>query len=244
MRMSLLPASASSLLRSSTASNAYAVAAMNAILPPMASCLPIGSPHWTLCADHSRAILSDHFAAPAHKAGNERRPVLRVVNAILRPAPSLPIRFAAGTRTWWKRVTPFSKPRKPMNRLRFSTVIPGESASTTNALMPLSGTAAITTSSSATTPLVVHNFTPSRRYASPSSVGVAVVPSRAGSLPTSGSVNRNALIAPLAQRGRNSFFCSSVPKRASGCGTPMDWCADRRAPMAGLAEPASIRARL
>ena len=59
------------------------------------------------------------------------------------------------------------------------------------------GTAAITTSSSAITPLVVQSLTPSSRYASPSSVGVAVVPSRAGSEPTSDSVSRNALTAPL-----------------------------------------------
>lgn len=93
--------------------------------------------------------------------------MLRVVRAILSPAPSAPMRFAAGTRTWWKRVTPFSRPRRPMNALRFSTVTPSEAASTTNAVMPPLcpsdfGTRAITTSRSATTPLVVQSFTPSR----------------------------------------------------------------------------------
>ena len=92
------------------------------------------------------------------------------------------------------------------------------------------------------TPLVVHSFTPSSRYASPSSVGVAVVAIRAGSEPTSGSVSRNAVIAPSAQRGRNSCFCSSVPNIFTGSGTPIDWCADSRAPRLGCTDPTSIRA--
>jgi hypothetical protein len=135
--------------------------------------------------------------------------------------------FAAGTRTLVNRVTPFSMPRRPMNWLRRSTATPGQSDSTTNAVMPplcpsLFGTAAITTSKSATTPLVVHSLTPLRMYAEPSSVGTALVPNRAGSLPTSGSVSRNALMSVVAHRGRYCFFCSAVPKIFSGCGTPMD----------------------
>ncbi len=49
---------------------------------------------------------------------------------------------------------------------------------------------------------------------------------RAGSEPTCDSVKAKAEISPLAQRGKNLFFCSSVPKSLSGCGTPMDWCAE------------------
>ena len=113
--------------------------------------------------------------------------MFRVVSAILRPSPSRPSRFSTGTRTWWKRVTPFSRPFRPMKSLRFSTVTPSESVSTTNAVIPplapsCGGTWAITTTSSATTPLVVHSFTPSRVYAEPSSVGTAVLaePGRVG----------------------------------------------------------------
>ena len=55
-----------------------------------------------------------------------------------------------------------------MKELRFSTVTPSESPSTTKAVMPPLcpsdfGTLAMTTRRSATTPLVVHSFTPSRR---------------------------------------------------------------------------------
>ena len=49
----------------------------------------------------------------------------------------------------------------------------------------------------------------------------------AGSDPTWASVNANAETAPAARRGRNFFFCSFVPKSLSGCGTPIDWCAER-----------------
>ena len=136
-----------------------------------------------------------------------------------------------------------------MKALRRSTVIPGALPSTTKALIPprcpsLFGTRAITTSRSATTPLVVQSFTPFSTYSDPSSDGIAVVFSLAGSEPTSGSVSRNALISPRAHLGRYSCFCSSLPNSASGCGTPIDWCADSSAAIAGDAEPTIISARL
>ncbi len=141
---------------------------MKAILAPTASCSPIGLPHWTRSADHSRAIFTAHLLPPAQIAGIDSRPVLRVVSAIFSPAPSAPMRFSTGTRTWWKWVTPFSIPFRPMKPLRFSTVIPGVPASTTKALMPprapsCGGTFAITTSSSAIGPLVDQSFVPSTR---------------------------------------------------------------------------------
>jgi len=159
------------------------------------------------------------------------------------------MRSAAGTRTWSNLVSPFSRPRRPMNAFRRSTVIPGAVASTTNAVIPPRcpspfGTLAITTSRSATTPFVVQSFSPSSTYSDPSADGVAVVVSRAGSEPTSGSVSRNALISPRAHRGRYRCFCSSVPNIASGCGTPMDWCADSIAASAGQTDPTIISARL
>ena len=48
----------------------------------------------------------------------------------------------------------------------------------------------------------------------------------AGSDPTPGSVSANAEISPFATRGKYCCFCSSVPNRMSGCGTPIDWCAE------------------
>lgn len=66
---------------------------------------------------------------------------------------------------------------------------------------------------------------------------------RAGSLPTSASVSRNALIS-LVHRGSHFFFCSSVPYILIGCGTPMDWCADSNVDRVGCIEPASAQALL
>ena len=242
MRMSFEPASDSSADSSNTASSANVVAAMNAILVPTASCLPTGRPHWTRSADHSRAILSDHLPAPAQIAGIDSRPVLSVVRAILRPSPSLPSRFSTGTRTPLNRVTPFSMPFRPMKTLRFSTVTPGDDVSTTNAEMPprppsCFGTVAITTTSSAMTPLVVQSFTPSRMYSLPSSLSRAVDPIRAGSEPTSGSVSRKAVTAPSAHRVRYSCFCSSVPNILTGSGTPMELCAETSAANDGCTDP-------
>ena len=166
--MSVSPASAIAQVSSTTDSIAYAVAAMKAIFPATASCCPTGRPHCTRSADHSRAIFSDHLPVAEHIAGIDSRPALSVVSAIFSPSPSLPSRFSTGTRTWCSRVSPFSMPRSPMKPLRRSTVMPGALPSTTNAVMPprppaCFGTRAITTSSSATTPLVVHSFTPSSR---------------------------------------------------------------------------------
>ena len=77
----------------------------------------------------------------------------------------------------------------------------------------------------------------------PSSVGTAVVSIRAGSEPTSGSVSANAEMAPAASLGRNRCFCSSVPKRRNGCGSPMLWCADSQVAVAVSWLLISVRAR-
>ena len=92
-----------------------------------------------------------------------------------------------------------------------------------------SGVRAITTNSSARVPFVHHSFSPLRMNDLPSAVGVAVACMFAGSLPASTSVSANAEIAPLASRGKKRRFCSSVPNSLSGCGRPMDWCAESSA---------------
>ena len=121
-------------------------------------------------------------------------------------------------------------PCSPMKWQRCVTSTPGQSDSTMKAVILLSGVRAITTMTSAMVPLVHHSFSPLIRYASPSSVSVAVVCIRAGSLPTSGSVSAKALISPATNRGKYFCFCSGVPNSLSGCGTPMDWCADSSTP--------------
>jgi hypothetical protein len=119
-------------------------------------------------AAHSRATFVDHFATPAQIAGSASRPVFSVLSAIFSPCPSRPMTFPAGTKTSSKRVTEFSIPRRPMNALRCSTVTPGLSYGTMNAVMPPrrpsdGGTCAITTTRSATAPFVAHSLRPDRR---------------------------------------------------------------------------------
>jgi len=140
---------------------------MNAILVATASWAPTARPHWTRSADQPRATFKHHLEAPTHIAGSERRPVFSVSKAILRPRPT-PIRtLSAGTRTRSNRIRAFSMPRNPRNELRASTVMPGESASTTNAVMPprapsAAGTRASTTNRPAMVPFVAHSLMPSR----------------------------------------------------------------------------------
>ena len=89
--------------------------------------------------------------------------MLRVVSAILRPRPSLPIRFSAGTATLVKRMAALASARRPMNRQRCVTSTPGQPASTTKALMAsVRGLRAITTRNSAMVPLVHQSFSPLR----------------------------------------------------------------------------------
>ena len=144
-------------------------------------------------------------------------------------------------------MTPFSIALRPMKWQRCTTSTPGQPVSTMNAVICLrsrpfttfAGVRAITTSSSATVPFVHQSFSPLRMNASPSSVGTAVVCRFAGSEPTSVSVSANADTAPAARRGKYFFFCSSVPNSFSGCGTPIDWCAERRA----VSDPSTLDTR-
>ena len=93
-------------------------------------------------------------------------------------------------------------------------------------------------------PLVVHSLRPFRRYPEPSSVGVAVVDTRAGSEPTPGSVSANADRCVVQTFGSHSRFCSSEPNSRSGCASPIDWCADSSVERLECQVPASIIARL
>src|SRR5438445_3783683 len=120
---------------------------------------------------------------------------------------------------------------------RCTTATPGQSASVMNAVIcrfalpftTLDGVRAITTISSALVPLVHHSFSPAKIHACPSGLGTASVSIAAGSAPTPGSVSANAEIAPLARRGKYFFFWASEPNILSGCGTPIDWCAESSA---------------
>ena len=147
---------------------------------------------------------------PATLAGSVRRPVFSVMSASLRPLPSPQRMFSFGTRTFVKRITPFSIALSPMKRQRCTTSTPGQLFSTMNAVICLrdfplttaSGVRAMTTNSSARVPFVHHSFSPFRMYAPPSGVGVADVDMFAGSEPACTSVRANAEMSPRARRGK------------------------------------------
>ena len=178
---------------------------MKAIFLATASCCPTGRPHCTRSADHSRATLSDHLPAPTHIAGSDSRPVLSVVSAIFRPLPRPPMTFSAGTNTSWNRVTLFSRPRRPRNSLRRSTVMPGASPSTTNAVIALApGTRAITTSRVATVPLVAQSFTPVEPVAALDRLGDGAQAGRVGADVRLGEQERGHLARRPAGAGTPS----------------------------------------
>ena len=206
------PSSASAADRSSTASRAKVVAAMKAIFLRDGLVLADrAAPLHPLVATTRGRSSGDHLPAPAHiagmrqPAGVERGQRDLEALALAADAGSRP-----GTRTSWNRVTPFSMPRRPMNALRRSTVMPGESASTTNAVMP--PVLAVVRGH----PRHDHEQVGDDAVGGPQLHAVEHVrrrrprsasrwcASRAGSEPTSGSVSRKAVIAPAAQRGRNA----------------------------------------
>ncbi len=132
--------------RSETASMANVVAAISASSCAIASCLPIGWPHWTRSFDQTRQTSRQRLANAAQEAGSVSRPVFKVTRASFRPRPSASRRFSRGTRTFVKRMTPFSIARSPMKWQRVTTSTPGQSRSTMNAeIFFVSGCFAMTT---------------------------------------------------------------------------------------------------
>ena len=165
IRKSRRLSSASREETSTSASRPNAVPAMKAIFCATGSCLPSGWPHCLRSLAHWRTIFSEYLVAPTQIAGSDRRPVLSVPSAIFRPLPSPAITFSLGTNTSLNSVTEFSIPRRPMNSLRCRTVIPSASIGQMKAVIPplapsRLGTTAITTTTSAITPLVAHSLVP------------------------------------------------------------------------------------
>ena len=162
-RRSRSPASAISVARSTIDCIAKVVAVMSAILCAMASCLPICLPHCTRLFAQRRHISMQVLAVPTEPLGIDSRPSLSVVSAILRPRPSSPIKFSAGTRTFSKVMTALANARKPMKWQRSVTSTPSQSVSTTKALiLSISGCCAITTSNFASVPFVHQSLVPFR----------------------------------------------------------------------------------
>src|SRR5207245_9813028 len=76
MRRSPALRSSSDDVRKVIASMAKTLPAISATFPPIAACLPIGTPHWTLSIGHLPQIVSSPLELPTHDARHVRRPVL------------------------------------------------------------------------------------------------------------------------------------------------------------------------
>ncbi len=81
-------------------------AAMVPIFCAIASCWPIGRPHWMRSVDQRREISRQRFPAATEEMGSVSRPVLRVTSASFSPLPSPQSTFSLGTRTLTKWITP------------------------------------------------------------------------------------------------------------------------------------------
>ena len=104
--------------------------------------------------------------------------------AILKPSPSPPSRFAAGTTTSWKAIAEVSVERWPILSRCFSTVTPSASMGTTKAerpLWPLSRSVdAKQTIHEALPPFVMNIFEPLITYSSPRGTAVVWMPDDIG----------------------------------------------------------------
>ena len=129
---------------------------------------------------------------------------------------------------------PVAVPRIEFFAMRASSTLkPGRSGVTRKAVISFffpaepatPGVLAMTVSTSAMPPLVIHFFEPLRMNPLPSGVGVAVVCTLLASDPASGSVRANAAsFSPLTSGTSHCFCCSGVPN-SSSARMPIEWCA-------------------
>ena len=132
----------------------------------------------------------------------------------MKPLPSCPSRFSAGTSTLSKKSSAVSWPFRPIFFSRLPLVKPFIVVSTTTRLVPLAPFAgsvfATTITRSAFQPLVMKVFEPLTTYLSP--LRIALVFTDCRSEPVPGSVIAIAPISsPVAIFGRYFFLSTSLP---------------------------------
>ena len=98
--------------------------------------IAIGWPNCTRSREYSTACSNAARATPTAPIAVPGRVLSSVRIAILKPSPSSPSRFAAGTRTSWNATAEVSVARWPILSRCFSTVTPVASVGTTNAVRP------------------------------------------------------------------------------------------------------------
>ena len=109
---------------------------MSAIMKLTPWCIAIGTSNVTRSFAYSTACSYAACATPTAPIAVPGRVKSSVAIAILKPSPSSPSRFSAGTRTSWSANADVSVARCPILSRCFSIVTPGVSIGTMNADMP------------------------------------------------------------------------------------------------------------
>ena len=192
---------------------------MSAIRKLTPWCIAIGTSKVTRSFAYSTASSYAAWATPTAPAAVPGRVKSRVFIAILKPSPSSPSRFSAGTTTSVSANAEVSVARWPILSRCFSSWTPGVSMGTTNADIPrwplLGSVFANTTVQAARPAFVMKVFDPFRTYSSPRRS--AVVFMRATSEPASGSLSpKEQRIGSSRSGGSHSSFCASVPAMSTG----------------------------
>ena len=210
------------------------VAAISAIICAIASCLPIGWPHCTRSfAQRARRSRGSACRAATDEAGSVSRPVFSVIErelqalalapeeVLLRDADVREADDAVLDRPQAHEVAADARPRRPASD--FSTM---------NARDLLACPDGVRHDDEAARRSCRWCTRASRRSGSSSRPRACASRSSRGSPDRSRRAPRSARTPrsrPGARRGRYFFFCSSVPNSFSGCGTPIDWCAESSA---------------
>ena len=120
-------------MSSRAASISVAMSAIRKLTPWF---IAIGWPNCTRSRAYATACSKAARATPTALAAVPGRVLSSVCIAILKPSPSSPSRFAAGTCTSWKASAEVSVARWPILSRCFSIVTPSASVGTTKAVSP------------------------------------------------------------------------------------------------------------
>mmetsp|Transcript_52398 Transcript_52398/g.131702 ORF Transcript_52398/g.131702 Transcript_52398/m.131702 type:complete len:359 (+) Transcript_52398:260-1336(+) len=194
--------------------------AMSASMKATAWWLAMACPIVLRCSEYAVASSRQRCASPTAPDPTMGRVRSKAPMAILKPMPSLPSRFSAGTATFSNVIPRVSDARWPMLISLRPLVMPGESASTMNAVnaLPAPAPASVLASRKyqlATPPLVIHILLPLMIQWSPFFTAVVRMP--ATSEPAPGSVTQYAAMSGSSvMRPRYFFFCSWLAARMTG----------------------------
>ncbi len=202
----------------------------------------MGFLNWIRCIAYERARSSAPCEIPTACAATPGRVRSSVIIANLKPSPSRPSRFSAGTSQSVKISSAVCDPLMPIFSSMRPTEKPGKSFSTMKALIPrvptFGSVIAKMELTCASPPFVMKRFDPLRIYLS--LLRTANVCIAAASEPEPASVRPKAAShSPLASGGKYLLFCCSLPTSIIGS-DPSCWTARIRLVVAQYRANSSI----